>query len=249
MIHFNEKNILAPSKALKDLTILSEKISVKSDVAFKVLKGIEPVIDVNVAKRYVETTANILLFVQKDTFEESYCTFIKLDTILRLSFTSFNETSTEYIFFLEKGNDLIASNIFVETIANASDTFKGFMSGKLDKVVPKPSYTDILKQVKEVMQNNQIKGHQSISYEILLTELAKDINNPSKSFRFSATKSNLTKGYKLINIREISRGQSAMSALASENIMASITTTISNTNKGVTPKLTPVEQISLNKFN
>lgn len=241
----NEKNI---KQCLKDFTIQSDKIITKAYIAYKLERDADKIIEIDEDKEQVKILANIDIYVTKETKEKSYKVPLVTNTMLKLNFNSFITSPKEYIFFLDADEELISENKFVKDVGNASNVFYYIINGRLEKLAKKGSYNSLLPVFMDIMDENEVSNHKSIGYEILITELCRDKKDINTPFRLVVQDNNMKGGFQSINIREIPRSQSPVSALFGENIMQSIVTTTNTTMSGKKPKLTPMEEITLNKF-
>jgi hypothetical protein len=190
--------------------------------------------------------ANFSVIVQDD--KGPYAVSFMANAIMNTKFTITEETSKKYKFILKAGSDLFDGNHFIKNIDNAYNIFNFLTSGKLGGD-GKLKYEDLPNLVRQILEENGIsKSHPTLSYEILVAELAKTRDDSTKPFRFSVRNDNRKNGYIMTNIRDVPRNISPFSALASEDIteaLASIIQLSKENKKGV---VTPLEQIALNKF-
>ena len=247
--NYNDDNVKKIKQALQDITVKPTYIKSKGFLSYIIPKDNSKLIDINHEKEYVNYLANLDIYVHKEKPEEAYKFELITNAVLKLKFNNMIETSNEYKFFVDKDEFLIEENKFVKTVDNASNLFYYIISGRLEKLSKTRNYNDLLPILMKVMEDNEIKGHKSIGYEILITELCRDKTSLSTPFRHVVNKQNVRGGFKTINIRETPRAQSAISALFGENIMQGLTSTINATLENKEPQLTPIEEITLNKFN
>jgi len=132
-------------------------------------------------------------------------------------------------------------------VTNAYTTLTLLLSGKFNEI-QKVKYGELPKVIMDIMKNNSIKGHSAVSYEILLSELCVNRKNPTESFRKIAKTDSDSNEFAMLNIRDIPRNVSSFNAISSENILKGLTSSILNTKLGTTPQLTPMEEVSLNKY-
>ncbi len=227
-------------KNAKDFTINEKSIYCKKDTMFVIDKYDDKFVDINEDNKTVKCFFNVKMYVNKE-----YNTYLPLNIILTAKFTSYVENSNEYQFFIKANNFLFDTNLFEKDSSNAGELLNHMMQGKMDRGI---GYNQIYDSLKLNLENNDIGKQPSLSYEIIITELCKSKEDPTVPFRFVVSKQNQSNGFVMINIRDISKGTSAISALNSEDMIDSLTTTIQNKRKNVKPILTPIEQISLSKF-
>lgn len=228
------------------LVISEKEFRVKIKSKYIVSKEYENIIEVDEVKKTIKHMCNFQLFVILPTGEEVE-TFIMTNTLLTTRFSKLTEDSENYILELEPDELLFDSNVFVKSVSNSSALFFLLISGKIgDK--NNLTYDEIYQLVYDTLNDNEIQGKPSVSYELLVSELTRDKKDLSKSFRFVATEGNLKNGFTPINIREIPRMQSPVSALMSEDIFNGVVSIVNSANAGKKANLTPVEQIMLNKY-
>ncbi len=239
----NEKTV----KQSANFVVTEKTVKVKAACAFKIPKDNAKLLEVDMIKEQVNYLANFYVYFTDADPKKAYKVELILNAVLNLKFSSMVETTTEYIFFLNKDAYLFTENRFVESVNNASNMFYYIISGRLEKLAKK--YSDLVFTLMDVMQANEITSHSGMGYEILVSELTRDKTDTSALFRYVVTKQNERNGFTTINIREVPRTQSAISALFGENIMNGITSTVLNTENGKKAILSPIEQITLNKFD
>lgn len=151
-------------------------------------------------------------------------------------------------YYLESQTNLFKSNMSEQNVDNSYQAVKELLDGKFN-LMRKLNYEDIPLVLSDICSKNSIKGFQLLVYELLTMSLSRELNNKGKEFRFTAKKNNPANNFQMINVRNISRTNSAFSALASENISASILTALDQPKKEKENAIiTPQEQIALGKF-
>ena len=247
--NFNDENEKIFRDCKADFEVKEDKIIAKEYLAYKVEKDAAKLFTINTDEEWIKMPANFDVYVHKDDPKKAYKTSIVLNTVLKINYNIKFENTKEFIFMLDKGEELISENKFIKTVDNASNAFFYVLSGRLKKLEKTGDYNKLLQVMMKIMEDNEISGHPAKAYEILIAELCRDKKNTSVPFRFTVNDTNMRTGYISINIRSVPRNQSSISALFSEDIMQSLTTTINNKVQGKKPALTPIEEITLNKFN
>jgi len=232
---------------LSQFVVITEKeFRVKLQSKYIVSKEYENIIEIDEVKKTIKHICNFSLFLVLPDGEEVE-TLILTNTLLTTKFNKMTEDSENYTMELDANELLFESNVFVKSVNNASALFFLLISGKIgDK--SSMSYDEIYQLVYDTLNDNEIQGKPSISYELLVSELTRDKKDLSKPFRLVVNEGNVTNGFTPINIREIPRMQSPVSALMSEDIFNGVVSIVNSANSNKQAKLTPVEQIMLNKY-
>jgi hypothetical protein len=227
--------------------IISEKEFIaNNDCYYLVNKEFENIIEIVEIKRTMKHICNFPLIVMLETGEEVE-TYIMTNTLLTTRFDSMEEDADNYILKVKAGQQLFDSNVFIKAVGNASSLFFLLISGKIGDTGGM-DYNEIYQLVYDTLNDNEITGKPSIAYELLVSEILRDKKDLGKPFRLVANETNLKNGFQAINIREIPRMQSPVSALMSEDIFDGVVSIVNSGNSGKKANLTPVEQIMLNKY-
>lgn len=237
--------ILNLNELSKYFIITEQEFIVKVNCRYLIDKDYENVIEIDEIKRTVKHICNFLLILTIDD-EEEVATNIITNTMLKTKFSKMEETADSYIMELEADSKLFESNVFEKNVSNATSLFFLLMGGKIGN--SEMSYGEIYQLVYDSLNDNEITGKPSVSYELLVSELMRDKNDFSKPFRISVNQNNESTGFSPLNIREIPRMQSPVSALMSEDIFDGVVSIINAAKTNKQAKLTPVEQIMLNKY-
>lgn len=237
-------------KELKDLskfiTITEKNFFVKVPCQYVVSREFENAITIDEVKKVIKHICNFSLVIKPED-EQEIETLVNTNTMLSSKFDRMETTSEFYIFYLDNPSELFDGNVFVKTVGNASSLFFLLMGGKVGND-EKVSYGEVYDLIYNGMNDNEIRNKPSISYEILISEMMRDIKDTTKPFRYTVNEVNLKTGFKPINIREIPKMQSPTSALISEDIFDGMVSIINNAKDNKENDLTPVEQIMLNKY-
>ena len=189
--------------------------------------------------------ANFDLYVADEEKEDTYYVFpFNLDFPLKINFDLAIESSTEVRLEINKGTTILNENFYRNDVNVAYQFFVKLMSGKYNDNA-KLSYVDLLQSIKNVLSENEIKGHSSLEFEILLQHLCKASKDGETPFRHLAKATSKHTEFNMINIRDVPRFESAFNAIASENINVGIMKTlIKESNINI---LSPLERIALSK--
>lgn len=152
------------------------------------------------------------------------------------------------LYYIEAGANLFRSNTIIQSADNAFLASKELLDGKFN-ILRQENYENIPSLLSDMMENNGVKGFSMLIYELMTMSLSRDVNDPSKEFRFNAKDKNKSEDFQMINIRDISRNTSSFSALSSENISKGILTALGQSKKENKDSIiTPQEQIALGRF-
>lgn len=152
------------------------------------------------------------------------------------------------LFYLESESNLFVSNSIKESVDNSYSAVKQLFDAKFN-LLRQENYERLPIVLSEILSKNAIKGFQSIIYELMVMSLSRELNDPSKEFRFTAKDNTPHDKFQMINIRDISRNTSAFSAIASENISKGLMVALSQSKKEKSNEIiTPHEQIALKKY-
>lgn len=193
---------------------------------------------------------NLISFDDINKSDGGYAiTTVKIPFRLDVSYTKEIEEIQNYkLYYIESCTNLFKSNMSEQNVDNSYQAIKELLDGKFN-LMRKLNYEDIPKVLSDICSKNSIKGFQLLVYELLTMALSRELNDKGKEFRFIAKNKNPADNFQMINVRNISRTNSAFSALASENISASILTALDQPKKEKDNAIiTPQEQIALGKF-
>lgn len=233
----NKHKLLKQSKDL---------VSVLSKVYIPIEKDFLNQVEINDSDKTFKTYANLLLFFLSDS--KVYKISMKINFILTMNYSYVFKERDIYYFVLESNNELFKSNFYERSVDTAYAVFSSTINGKINDV-QKMNYEDLPMSVIDTLENNEIGGNMLLPIEIMVAGLCRNKIDVSKEFRLSANMGNGSADkFQMINIREIPRNTSSFSAISSENITEGLITTIGNSKKGNSKRISPLESIALNKF-
>lgn len=174
---------------------------------------------------------------------------VKIPYKLDINYISKYDESRKYtLFTLENMSNLFKSNMSEQNVDNSYIAVKELLDGKFN-LMRQLNYEDIPFTLSEICSKNAIKGFQLLIYELLVASLSRSLHDTTKEFRLSASNKEDYKKFQMINVRDISRNNSAFSALASENISKSLLVALSQSKKSKDNSvITPQEKIALGKY-
>lgn len=233
---------------IKNRLLIQSKDSVKvlSKVYIPIEKDFLNQVEINESEKTFKTYANLLLYFLNDS--KVYKISMKINFILTMNYTHIFKERDVFYFVLESNNELFKSNFYERSVDTAYAVFSTTINGKINDVQKLP-YEELSNSLLDTLENNEIGGNMSLPIEIMIAGLCRNKKDVSKEFRLSATMNNGSPdNFQMINIREIPRNTSSFSAISSENITEGLITTIGNSKKGSSRKISPLESIALNKF-
>ncbi len=230
-------------KALELLDIQEEIVRVKTAAFFMIDDEMGKLVDISLNK--VNMLANIDLYLFDPVLEDTVYIFrIETNYKLNIYFNSMVEKHGQIIFHLDNNDILFQDTFYKNQVSTAYLFFNSILTGKFNNT-SRTNYTGILPLLIHLMEENEIKNHISLEYELLLSEIIRSASDESVNFRLIATDKSTWKDFKMINIRSIPRNFSAFNAISSENIQKGITKVLLNDGKSTT--LSPMERIALGK--
>jgi len=133
-----------------------------------------------------------------------------------------------------------------ELVIQQVETFTKFLnlltSGRLPKTIPYSSVPDIALSLQTF--NKRDLGIPSLGYEMMTSEIYRDKNDLSKSFRFKAgSKPNVNQlDYTTLNLRELANENAEYTGLTFEDFLYAVQSAIVKTQNGHESKESPVEK-------
>jgi hypothetical protein len=227
------------------LNIQKNKVTILNDGFVLVEKDEEDSTDISDSS--FTTFGEFKIYVSTDTPNDYYCFNFRIPFLMTVNYEELIETGSYYIFKISGGKDLIDNNMHIESADNAALLLNKLFQGKFNKMLRK-NYEDIPNAIMDGIETNGITGFQSIIYELMVSTLTRTKEDVTKEFRLIATENEPADNFRMINIREIPKNFSAMTALSSEGITNGILKSITNKKKGyVAQRITPQEKIVLGK--
>lgn len=196
----------------------------------------------------IRTICNIDLYFYEDNDKLTKIN-LPINFYLPINFSEEIADGTETIFKVEANTVLINENFYKNDVLVAHSLFSMILSGKFAEFFKVP-YKSLPFLMEKLMNENEIKGHAFLEYELLLQGLCRDIKDKTTSFRKIAkngVNDKSFKDYQMVNIRDIPRLESPFNAIASENIQDGILSVLNNKEMYDGKKITPLEKIALSK--
>lgn len=220
-----------------------EKKTVKAlrNTRYTIPIGDDSIVEVNEKDKTVSYIANLVLTVETGNGESEEF-LLKTNKYLPMSFNSYSKNGSNHEFTIDGGQYLFKNNLYVKNVMSAGAVFGYVLRGKLES--PYSTADDV---IRGILEDNGIVGHQSLGYEVYVTETSRNPEKTAETMRHQKTDIH-DEDYLVVGIREITRSHSAMSSLNNEDIVASVKQAVIATRDGVKPELTPLEVISLGKY-
>lgn len=231
----------------EQLIVTKNSISFKGKSCIRIPRSSEAGMQINDKDKTVMMYCNFEVFAIDMMEESTYSFDIATDKYLTIKYDKMEKDTSYFYFYNNMKTNIFKDNLSVNSVNNAYSTFNLLMTGKLNKIM-NANYNDLPQKIQQIMNDNEIGGHSAVSYELLITELAKDSKDTTKPFRFKAVNTSSASQFTLINIREIPRNVSSFSAISAENITSGLTSSILNSKLGTVSQLSPLEAIALSKF-
>jgi flagellar basal body rod protein FlgC len=140
---------------------------------------------------------------------------------------------------LERGDVLIENLNHIQEIESTISFMDFFNSGKVDKSTP---YTELHNIFKESAKMNDVNlGVPSSMVEVMISEMMRDITDTDIPYRqtFGTAKD---KGYQPFSVKDVAKSSSVFSALAFEDINASMQIAVKKTIEGKKQFESPIEK-------
>lgn len=140
-------------------------------------------------------------------------------------------------------NDVFIDNIWVAKKPPNINLFINLLHG--GKLPTTLSYKDILKMEMDAQTvNGASLDVPSTVMELIISEIYRDKNNPSKPFRFKAGSSATASmvDYKMVNLKSIANFNSTFTALTFEDIDFAITASVNKTREDRPEAVSPIEK-------
>lgn len=135
----------------------------------------------------------------------------------------------------KKGDQIVVSVKVPKSVENAEEFFKIFMTGKLPTTIPYDEFHNYF--LENIRLNGGNYGISAQLFGIIIGEVSRDVNNPSKLFRHTDIKD--MNAYKCISVKDIPKTVSPSAAITSENWDESLVNAMVNKNI----KYTPLEKL------
>ncbi len=117
------------------------------------------------------------------------------------------------LLIFEKGDAVVVSTKVPQNIANVEDFYRIFLTGKLPTTIPYDKLQNYFIDSMEL--NGSSYGMTLQMFGVVISEICRDPNNPSKAFR--QTKFTDQMAYKAISIKDLPKYISPSSSIGSEN--------------------------------
>ncbi len=237
------KNYNSIKTGIKDgyIKVTKSKIQVLADCYYLVEAKDKNFVTINPKKKTITCFVNFFL-----NFKDDYRILINFNDVLEPSYDYYEETPEGYKCYLNENSYLFETNTFALSKNNSNNMLSHFLNGKLGS--DEMPYKDIYTTFKSVMEKSGLPKLESLSYELLISEATRIEGDLSKPFRIIASPVK-QHGYVSIKLKDIGKGVSAITALNSEDITDSMATILMAKKNKQKPVLTPVERITLNKFD
>ena len=227
-------------KAKQGLNIESERVTALKDCVFFVDREFYDAIDVGT--NFIEMLAVFDLYVLDEG--TAYPFRVHLNFPLKIYFSDVEIGADLVTFHINKGTQFLRDSFYMNDVNVAYQFLIKLMSGKYNDNA-KLSYIGVLESFKKVLAENEIRGHDSIEFEILLQKFCVSSKDGETPFRYIAKSDSKHSEFNMINVRNVPRFESAFNAIASENINKGIIKTL-NKESGINI-LSPLERIALSK--
>ena len=192
----------------------------------------------------IELLCNFTMYIEGDEENVVHPFTFNLDFQLPIYYSySENYGSEDVVLVISPNTKLLKDNFYRNDVNVAYKFFIQMTSGKFNDD-RKLSYDQLLLSIMNIMKENEIKGHSSLEFEILLQGLCRDAK-VDKPYRLTAKMNNTHKDFKMINVRDIPRYESAFNAISAENVTQGLLKTLNRENNiGIA---SPLERIALSK--
>lgn len=158
-----------------------------------------------------------------------------IEKIKGVQLTKNTEEQDYRLLKFKKGDQIVVSVKVPKSVENAEEFFKIFMTGKLPTTIPYDEFHNYF--LENIRLNGGNYGISAQLFGIIIGEVSRDVNNPSKLFRHTDIKD--MNAYKCISVKDIPKTVSPSAAITSENWDESLVNAMVNKNI----KYTPLEKL------
>ncbi len=224
------------------IKVTADKVQVLHDCRYLIDVEDKTFTELDSAGNTITCFGNFLL-----EFDEEKRVLININDIVEANFSYYEETAAGILCYLNENEYLFDKNIFPLSKNNSNSMLNQVLNGKLGKDSKIP-YEDVYKIFKNVMEKSGVKNIESLSFELIVSEICRQEKDVSKAFRLVASPVN-QHNFVTVKIKDIGKITSPISALNSEDITDSLAQVILSNKNNQKPILTPIEQIALSKFD
>lgn len=159
------------------------------------------------------------------------CKPYTMDKAKDVKLTKYSEPQDYRLLKFKKGDQAVTSVKVPQSIANAEEFFRLFISGKLPTTIRYDEFQDYF--VENIRLNGENYGLNMQIFGMVISEVIRDANDVSKLFRYTDIK-DMT-NYKAINIKQAPKLISPFTSITSENWDEAVVNAIQNKNYKYSP--------------